>query len=236
MTLASCNDRNMTRSERPVENGTLVPDIVAPQTLGDKLKRTDPAEHGRTWATFRLRFEIKRLLADSVFRLVSHLVDLTPMCDGLLPTGIRRRLRVPCQALPLRPFGVLRLRTRSAMGRTAFIGIVGRYVQPEIHDLSADAGVCPNDDGAQTKATTIKTASQQILEPVTRTRETPTGPDQSRNSSTRGKDRSRPLGGSTTQIGSKASVNEYSCSISFSFSTAGFIEMFGHSGREGKVK
>src|SRR5437899_3299725 len=35
-----------------------------------------------------LRFEIERLmLADRAFRLVSHLVNLTPMCDGLLPSS-----------------------------------------------------------------------------------------------------------------------------------------------------
>jgi hypothetical protein len=52
--------------------------MLAPQTLVDKLKATDPAEHGRTVSTLRLWFEIKRLmLADSAFRFVSHLANLT---------------------------------------------------------------------------------------------------------------------------------------------------------------
>jgi hypothetical protein len=86
MTLASCNDRNITKTERFVENGTCGSDYASTPNLVDKLKRTDPAEHGRTESTFRLRFAIERLmLADSAFRLVSHLVNLTPMSDGLLP-------------------------------------------------------------------------------------------------------------------------------------------------------
>ena len=57
--------------------------------LVDKLKRTHPAEHGRTVSarSFQLRFKDRTAHADSAFRPVSHLVNFTRMSGGLLPSS-----------------------------------------------------------------------------------------------------------------------------------------------------
>ena len=88
MTLASGNDLNITKSEGHVESGTSRSDYASTPNLVDKLERADAAETGPILSgSFRLPFAIKRLmLADRAFSLASHLVNPTPMCDGVLPS------------------------------------------------------------------------------------------------------------------------------------------------------
>ena len=80
-----CNDSNITKRERHVEIGTYCSDYASTPDLVDKLSRTHPAEHGPTVsARFGYVLQIERpLFADGALSLVSCVVNVTPMCNGL---------------------------------------------------------------------------------------------------------------------------------------------------------